>query len=298
MNFSGWVAIPRSILNNTHTSRLSNTEQLVLMTLMLLADARTGSGYINAAAIRTYLPELRYDTAKRVLKSLEDKRLIYRQIVHASKSLYPYWIHGYQVSDGPHRLLWTNLSQVFVSTDIRAMRFDKVAPEAPLETTPDSPLETTLDGVPNNNKDQDQDIDTDKPLYPYESDFEVSEIVSANATNSVSHSVTASEFQVSQKVTEKVTASLGQATEMDTAVAEIMSALGEKGKPAENPWRHAVRYLTKDGKESPSYVAKVVAYYVSQGNRELVLKAGTVGFIDAFPRLSAEYKGKEVDSTA
>ena len=163
MNFSGWVAIPRSILNNTHTGKLSNNEQLVLMTLMLLADAKTGSGHINAAAIRAYLPELKYDTAKRVLNNLETKRLIYRQIVHASKSLYPYWVHGYQVSDGPNKLLWINLSQVFVSGDVRSIIYDKVAPETTPEITPEVPPDTTPDCAPNNNNDQDNDKDTDTP---------------------------------------------------------------------------------------------------------------------------------------
>ena len=54
------------------------------------------------------------------LASLEEKRFLYRQIVHASKKLYTFWLHGYQLSDGPNRLLWTNLSQVFATRDISA----------------------------------------------------------------------------------------------------------------------------------------------------------------------------------
>jgi hypothetical protein len=204
MNFSGWVAIPRSILSNTHTGRLSSTEQLAFLTLHLLADAKTGSGYINAAALITFLPELKYDTSKRVLQSLEDKRFIFRQITHASKRLYPYWLHGYQISDGPNRLLWTNLSQVFAARDVNAIRYDKTAPETPPDIPPDIPLETPLDNPPNNNHDNDNDLHHDQPSCSLGRECQVSEIVSANVTNRVSHSVRGRDFQVSEIVRENV----------------------------------------------------------------------------------------------
>ena len=170
MNFSGWVAIPRTILNNTHTGRLTNNEQLVLITLTLLADSKTGSGYINAAAIRAYLPELNYDRAKRVLKSLEDKRLLYRQIKHQSNDLYHYWVDGYQVSDGVHRLLWTNLSEVFETKDVSRVRYEQSPPAAP---PADYPAEPPADypaihpaTAPNNNHDKDKQKDNDKDTLP------------------------------------------------------------------------------------------------------------------------------------
>jgi hypothetical protein len=198
MNFSGWVAIPRSILNNTHTGRLSNNEQLVLMTLMLLADAKTGSGHINAAAIRAYLPELKYDTAKRVLNSLETKRLIFRQIVHASKSLYPYWIHGYQISDGTNKLLWINLSQVFISGHITSIMYDKVAPETTPERPPETPPERPPDDAPNNNSDKDNHKDTDTPSISREVSECDSKCEAVSDERSESHSDPGGENVVSE----------------------------------------------------------------------------------------------------
>ena len=164
MNFNGWVAIPRSILNNTHTCKLSSTEQLVLITLTLLADHKTGSGYINAAALLTFLPELKYDTSKRVLQSLHDKGFVYRRITHASKKLYPYWIHGYQLSEGPHKMLWTNLSEVFVSKDTSYIRYEKDAPEAPLDHHLDHHPDHHPDDAPNNNTDTNNDKNKDNPF--------------------------------------------------------------------------------------------------------------------------------------
>jgi len=163
MNFTGWVAIPRSVLSNTHTDRLSNTEQLVFLTLYLLADAKTGSGHINAAALIAFLPEMKYDTSKRVLQSLQDKGFIYRRITHASKKLYSYWIHGYQISDGVNRLLWTNLSEVFVTKDISAIRYQKAAPEMPPDRPPDVSPDIPPDVPLNNNKDTDKDTHKDNP---------------------------------------------------------------------------------------------------------------------------------------
>lgn len=199
MNFSGWVAIPRSILNNTHTSRLSNTEQLVLITLMLLADAKTGSGYINAAAIRTYLPDLKYDTAKRVLNSLEEKRYLYRQIVHASKSLYPYWIHGYQISDGTNKLLWTNLSQVFISGHISSIMYDKVAPETTPEHPPETPPEHPPDDAPNNNRDKDNHKDKDTPSISREVSYGDSKCEAVSDERSENHIDPGGENAVSKR---------------------------------------------------------------------------------------------------
>lgn len=207
MNFSGWVAIPRSVLNNTHTQRLTNVEQLVFLTLMLLADSKTGSGRINAVTILSYLPELTYHTAKRVLNSLEQKRFIYRQVVHASKRVYPYWLHGYQVSDGPNKLRWTNISQVFSTHNVKDIRYDEVVPDMPLDVAPDVSPDVAPDDVPNNNKDHDKNHDNDTPSRSKERDFEVSEIVSANVTNSVSHFVRGRDFQVSENVIENVSTS-------------------------------------------------------------------------------------------
>jgi len=145
-------------------------EQLVLLTLMFLADAKTGAGHINAAALRAYLPELSYPAAKRTLQSLHDKRFIYRQITHASKKLYPYWVHAYQLSDGPHKMSWINLAEVFSTHDVGAIKYDRAVPEPVPEGVPEGVPEPVPEPVPegelNNNTYTDKDIhtDNDNPL--------------------------------------------------------------------------------------------------------------------------------------
>jgi hypothetical protein len=177
MNFAGWVAIPRSILHLPVSGHLTTTEFAALLQLWLLADAATGSGYINAAALRTYMPDISYPAAKRVLTSLEKKRCIYRKITPRSKLLYHYWLHGYQISRGVHSLLQTDISQVFEANDTSKIAYSKSVPEIEPDTepqgvpdgVPDTEPQGVPDGVLNNNTDKDTDLNTntDPKTYAY-----------------------------------------------------------------------------------------------------------------------------------
>lgn len=187
MNFSGFVAFRRGFLDHIREGKLSNTEALVLFTLILLADSKSGRGAINAAAIRAFLPELKYETAKRVLKELEDRRYIWREITHASKALYPYWINHYAVSQGPYNSFQIDLSQVFESRDIRDIRYVKPVPahtpHKALDDTPHNTPQDIPDDAPNNNKDNNKDKDKNKEKSPV---IEPYEMASSNA--SIEHS--------------------------------------------------------------------------------------------------------------
>jgi hypothetical protein len=162
MNFAGWVPIRRGILEHTMTGALSGTEFMVFTALVLLADKSTGRGTTNAAAIRTFLPGVGYDSAKRALLSLQQKGYIWRQITPQSKLVYPYWINRYEITDGPRKMLQTNLSEVFENGDIRAIKYDSSAPQTPLETALHTALHTPLQRPLNNNKDNNKDKDKDK----------------------------------------------------------------------------------------------------------------------------------------
>lgn len=140
MNFGGYVALRRGLLAHLQDGRLSNAEALALTVLIMLADKSTGAGTINAPTLRTFLPELSYDAAKRILLSLEEKRYIYRKIIPFSTRVYPYWVNKYVPSTGPHKLLQTDLSQVFESKNIKDIRYGKSAP--------DPALEGALEGAP------------------------------------------------------------------------------------------------------------------------------------------------------
>jgi hypothetical protein len=89
MNFSGWVAVRRGLLEHMVTGDLSMSETMVLTVLILLADSGNGRGYINGPSLRAWIPELEYDSAKQILQSLEEKRFIWRQIKHGSNAAYP-----------------------------------------------------------------------------------------------------------------------------------------------------------------------------------------------------------------
>ena len=144
MNFGGYVPLRRGIIEHLMNGRLSNNEGLVLIFLIMLADKATGRGTINAPSLRTFLPELSYDAAKRALLSLEEKHYIYRQITPFSKRVYPYWVNRYTVTDGPRKLLQIDLSQVFESRNIADIRYVDPVPEGAREGAPEGARDPAL----------------------------------------------------------------------------------------------------------------------------------------------------------
>lgn len=144
MNFVGYVQLRRGIMDHLVDGRLSNNEALVLMWLIMLADKATGKGTINAPTLRTFLPELSYHAAKRLLQSLEDKQYIFRQIKPFSKVVYPYWVNRYILTYGPHKLLQIDLSQVFESRDIADICYIDPALENAPEGAPEGALDPAL----------------------------------------------------------------------------------------------------------------------------------------------------------
>jgi hypothetical protein len=157
MNFSGFVPLRRGILDHVMTGRLSLQEYATLTVLIMLADKSTGRGTINAPSLRTFLPELSYPAAKRVLLSLQDKRYIWREIKLHDKVVYRYWIDNYEPTTGPHRAFRLSISQVFQSKDPKDIRYVKHVPEGEPHHVPDPVPEGephhVPDPVPNNKKD-------------------------------------------------------------------------------------------------------------------------------------------------
>lgn len=153
MIFAGWVPIRRAILEHTMDGRLNITEYAVFNVLALLADRHTGSGRINAPALRTYLPGLKYEMAKRTLTSLQKKGYIWRSIKPRSTAVYLYWINHYEITDGPHKMFQTNLSKVFATGDITAITYDRHVPESTLQNTPeDTPQRPHYNDKDNDNR--------------------------------------------------------------------------------------------------------------------------------------------------
>jgi hypothetical protein len=136
----GWVALRRGILQHLQEGRLSNTEALALVVLILLADKGTGAGTINAPCLRYFIPGLSSDAAKRALQSLQEKGYIFRDIKRLSVIAYPYWVNRYVVTDGRHKALQTDISRALETKDPKDIRYVPPAPEG----APEGALEGAL----------------------------------------------------------------------------------------------------------------------------------------------------------
>ena len=141
MNLAGYVPLRRSVFEHTISSRLSNTECLVFILLVALADRRTGSGTINASSLRHFLPELSRDAAKRVLCSLESKGYVFRDIVPFSPKVYHFWVNKYQPTDGKYKLLQLDISKALETRDVKDIQYVDPALEGALEGAPETALE-------------------------------------------------------------------------------------------------------------------------------------------------------------
>jgi hypothetical protein len=156
VNFVGYVALRRGLLSHIQEGRLTNNEALTFVVLLMLADKATGSGTINSPALRSFMPGLSHDAAKRALLGLEEKHYIFRQIVPFSKRVYRFWVNLYVPSTGPYRSLQINLSQVFESGDINDIRYVELAPEGAPQGAPQTPPQ----GAHHYKKDKDKEKET------------------------------------------------------------------------------------------------------------------------------------------
>lgn len=165
MNFSGYVPIRRGILEHTMSGNLSVYEYAALNILILLADKSTGRGYINAPVLRTYLPGMSDDSAKRVLHNLELKHFIFRQITPRSPLIYPYWVNRYRPTTGSHRLRQLSLEQVFQSKDANDICYVEAAPDIPLDMPPEMPPDMPLALPHYNKKEKEKKNNKETPSY-------------------------------------------------------------------------------------------------------------------------------------
>ena len=143
MNFSGYVQLRRGLLFHLQDGRLSLLEYAVLITLIMLADKETGSGTINANTLSAFMGEgLDYESEvprnrqrgkQRILKSLEEKRYIYRAIVPHSKRAYRFWVDKYLCTNGPNKSRRVDLSKVFVTHDLKDIRYAAAVAETVAE---------------------------------------------------------------------------------------------------------------------------------------------------------------------
>ncbi len=163
MNFSGWIPLRRGLAEHTMDGRLSSTEALALMYLILLADKASGCGKINAPVLRTFLPDLTRNGAKRVLCSLEEKRYIIREIIPRSPLVYRYWVDKFEPSTGSNKLSQLDLSKAFATKQLSDIRYRKREPDGGPARMPDGGPARVPDGEHYYNTDTDRDRDTDNP---------------------------------------------------------------------------------------------------------------------------------------
>lgn len=165
MNFSGWVPFRRAILE--HAMRhLSVHEFAALTALILLADKSSGRGFINAPVLRTYLPSLTRDGAKRVLNSLEEKGYILRQITPRSPLIYPYWVNKYSPTTGARKGLQLDLSQRSEKTGERYIRYIVPAPDSESDISLASALDQSPEPAHYNNKEKENEKKIENKTSP------------------------------------------------------------------------------------------------------------------------------------
>jgi hypothetical protein len=145
MNLSGYVQLRRGLLEHTMSGKLSTLEYAVLTALITLADSGTGADHINAPVLRSFLPGLSTDAAKRILSRLEEGGYIFRKITPRSVYAYPYVVNKYMPTRGPNKALQVDLSKALVSRDLNDICYVRVALEPPphtdLEPAPHTDLE-------------------------------------------------------------------------------------------------------------------------------------------------------------
>ena len=154
MIFGGFVPLRRGLIEHTADGRLTNNEALVFVWLLMLADHKTGSYTINGPTLRVFLPGLNKSAAQRALEGLERKQYIYRDIKPRSPLVYPYFIEGFQITDGPHKMSQLDLSEVFATKDISKVRYLKSAPDTELGTGPATGPDTGPDTANYNKKEE------------------------------------------------------------------------------------------------------------------------------------------------
>jgi hypothetical protein len=117
--FGGWVQMPRLHLQHVVSDEITGLEHYTLMVLTLLADAATGGDRINAPILCYWTGQaFNHDTAGRILASLHAKKRIWYRARRQSKKAQPYWVNGYVLTRGLHKLRQINLSQLYEGESI------------------------------------------------------------------------------------------------------------------------------------------------------------------------------------
>lgn len=155
MNFAGYVPFRRGFLDHLREGDVTPNEALAFMVLLALANSSTGGYSINVPTLLFWIPGWSYDTADRVLRSLEDKQYIFRLALPGQKHAYRYWIDKFPITTGKNglrnTLRTTDLSKVFETKDINDIQYVTRA-ELDAEQTAEHSAEQTADSNKNKNK--------------------------------------------------------------------------------------------------------------------------------------------------
>jgi hypothetical protein len=159
---SGWIPYRRGLIDHLIGKKRLNTSEFAAFSFLLLkADAATGSGDINGAMLRTFFPDMSKDTSQRVLASLEQKKLIWRDNPTHSCFAYVYWVNKFECTHGSNKLRITDLSQVFETNDIRHIKYTDPAHHMQHHMQHQTTHQTTHQMSDSYNKDTETDKDKD-----------------------------------------------------------------------------------------------------------------------------------------
>jgi hypothetical protein len=99
---SGWVKIPRSLVDDTYAGRITPSEQMALINLMLVADPETGVARASAPWLSALAGYASRSTMDRALRSLERKHRILRDYVLGAHGNFSILIDRYPITMGEH----------------------------------------------------------------------------------------------------------------------------------------------------------------------------------------------------
>jgi hypothetical protein len=200
----GWVKVRRGLIEHLAQGIITPNEFTVFLILLLMADSATGSGTVNAPVMQScYLPDWSSRALQRALARLEDKHYIWRLGPVFSRRAYPYWVNKYEATVGGNRLSRSDLSQVFVSGDIKDLRWVRsvgVSDDVTVDVGDDVTVDVTVDSYKKLRTKERKNVEPRKTLSKCDSnsDSNSDHLKIEDASSGESHCVTG---DVTQSVT-------------------------------------------------------------------------------------------------
>jgi hypothetical protein len=210
MRFAGYVGLNRGLIEHTIDGRMTNNEALVFVWLLMLADRKSGGYTINGPTLRVFLPGLSKSAAQRALEGLERKRYIFRDITPRSPLVYPFFIDGFRITDGPHKMRQLDLSEVFATKDISKLKYVKSAPEGEPAMHPEGEPEGAKYNKTGEQRLDKQTKTSSENEASYEAHSDAQREASSEARHDATHEASRSHVKLPVKLANEATCEAGE----------------------------------------------------------------------------------------